>query len=347
MHSRISRFLILVLAISILSACSDSTSKEGVTYTAVTPSLQKTLPAAFDLNGTGSNVDSVAFWEADDPQTSLMFISGKKNSLVEVWQYPFSGNERPFLQHDTFGSSQVNGVAVDQETDQLYVSVAHPANTVAVFSLPTLQFERSFVDNQISLGKEPGIGLYHQDRADTLAYVTSDAGQTVNVYKAEAGEQTNVVGLDHELEMVLADEYHDIIYIPDETGQRGILTYDPDLAPLFRNGQNSFGAGIFQKDAEGIILYACQDNGVDNGHGFLVVSDQRQPETDFEFFDRQSWQHLGTLRLSGVGNTDGLGSIQIPLPDYRLGLFTAINDDASVAGIGWDQILEAMGLSCQ
>lgn len=342
----IPRFLALLLIVITLCACAGSASDEAVSDTAVAPAPQTTLPAAFDINGAGSNVDSIAFWEAPDPQASLMFVTGKGNSLVEVWQYPFIGNERPFLQHEIFGASQVNGVAVDQEAGLLFVTVADPANTVAVFTLPTLEFERSFVDNEISLGKEPGIGLYHQDGAATLAYVSSDADQAVHVYNTESGEQTNMARLDHELEMVLADEYENIIYIPDETGQRGILAYDPNMEPLTRNGANSFGAGLFQNDAEGIILYACQDNDADNGHGFFVVSDQRKPETDFEFFDRQSWQHLGTLRLSGVGNTDGVGSTQISLPDYPLGLFTAVNDDNSVAGIGWDRILTAMGLSC-
>ena len=346
MRSKIAQFLTAVLVILTFSACADPANDAGRSGTAVRPALPTTLAADFDLDGAGSNVDSIAFWEAPDPQASLMFVTGKGNSLVEVWQFPFVANEESAVQHDIFGGSQVNGVAVDQEQDLLYVSVADPASIVAVFSLPTLAFERSFVDNEISLGKEPGIGLYKQDGSDTLALVTSDADQSVHIYSAESGEEMNVAALEHELEMVLADEYHDIIYIPDETGQRGILAYDTQFAPLTRNGQSSFGAGLFEKDAEGIILYACQEGGVDNGRGFIVVADQRKPETDFEIFERQSWEHLGALRLSGVGNTDGLGSSQIPLPDYPLGLFTAVNDDNSVAGLGWDRILEAMDLDC-
>jgi hypothetical protein len=146
---------------------------------------------------------------------------------------------------------------------------------------------------------------------------------------------------------MLVDEYYEVVYIPDETGRRGILAYDPGIAPYYRNGRNDFGGHVFQQDAEGIVLYRCQTNGRDNGQGFIVLSDQRKPVTDIEFFDRQSWEHLGTLHLGGVANTDGLGSTQIPLPGYPAGLLTAINDDTSVVGIGWDTVLSAMKLHCQ
>ena len=52
---------------------------------------------------------------------------------------------------------------------------------------------------------------------------------------------------------------------------------------------------------------------------------------------------LGTLRLEGISNTDGIASTQRPLPDYPLGLFAAIDDDAATAIVGWDVILEAIG----
>ena len=73
-----------------------------------------------------------------------------------------------------------------------------------------------------------------------------------------------------------------------------------------------------------------------------MVSDQRSDQTDFEVFDRKSWEHLGTLRLDGVDTTDGIASTQKPLPGYPKGLFVAIDSDRSTVGIGWDRILEAI-----
>ncbi len=47
-----------------------------------------------------------------------------------------------------------------------------------------------------------------------------------------------------------------------------------------------------------------------------------------------------------MANTDGVASTQQAMPGFPLGLFAAINDDRSVAGIGWDAILGATGLGC-
>ena len=44
---------------------------------------------AFDVNGDGRNVDSIAFWEAEGPEQSLMFVTSKDNDSIEVYQYPF------------------------------------------------------------------------------------------------------------------------------------------------------------------------------------------------------------------------------------------------------------------
>lgn len=77
-----------------------------------------------------------------------------------------------------------------------------------------------------------------------------------------------------------------------------------------------------------------------------MISDQRKPQTEYEFFDRQSWQHLGTLKITGVSNTDGVGSIQAARPGFPLGLFAAINDDGTTVGVGWDVIFAATGLAC-
>jgi hypothetical protein len=82
----------------------------------------------------------------------------------------------------------------------------------------------------------------------------------------------------------------------------------------------------------------------DNGSGFIVVSDQIGTQTEFEFFDRESWRHLGTLKIKGVSNTDGIASYQKMLPDYPLGIFAAINDDSTTVGVGWDVIFSEMGM---
>ena len=53
-----------------------------------------TVNPNFELNGAGNNIDSIEFWKAPDSTETLMFVTAKGNSSVEVWKYPFEGNEQ-------------------------------------------------------------------------------------------------------------------------------------------------------------------------------------------------------------------------------------------------------------
>jgi hypothetical protein len=298
-----------------------------------------TVAPAFELNGVGTDVDSIAFWEAPEAAQTLMFVTGKGNDVVEVWQHPFQGNERKPL---TFRAN-VNGVAVDQETDLLYVA----DRVVSVFGLPTLQLQRTFGRGIIGVG-ENNIDILKQSDGRTIIYVSEDhkihrfAGDVQATY---LGSFTPAVS---SIETVLADDFHQVIFVPEEqgpAGRPGLHAYQPGGAPLLRNGTNVFGSsGIFDSDEEGILLYTFPSDGTyDHGSGFIVVADQRSDLTDFEFFDRQTWAHLGTLRIEGVSNTDGIASTQQAMPKYPLGLFAAINNDRTTVGLGWDVIFRAVG----
>ena len=296
------------------------------------------------LDGVGENVDTIAFWAGDTPEETVMFVTAKGNSLVEVWPFPFEQEAAP-LRHESFGSSQVNGVAVDPTQAKLYVSVAAPANVVSVFTLPDLTFEQVLLN--VPLGDEPGIDLYQLSRGQRWVYTTADSEKMVYVQDADTGETVSAFDIGREMETIQADEFHGVVYIPDENGRLGIYAYTPELEPFTRNGRSRFGATDFQADAEGILIYSCMADGRDTGRGFIVVSDQRKPTTDFEFFDRVSWEHVGTLHLEGVGNTDGIASLQTSLPGYPLGLFAAVNDDTETAVVGWDKVLVTMGVGCE
>ena len=315
-----------------------------------------TLQPDFELDGQGTNIDSIAFWEAPDPANTLMFVTAKKNQLVEIWKYPFIDNERTPIR-GVFGAGKVNGIAMDQAADLLYVSQAKDSSTVYVFSVdetePYWELEQEF--HGPNLGSEPNQDILAHTSGETWLYVT-DSRKGVYIWNVDpismgappeskgnfaASELTSI-------ETILADDYHQVIYIPDENGGTGIYAYRPDGEPYEMDNTNQFGGGdIFQSDEEGILLYSCRSvDGSDTGYGFIVVADQKDGETDFEFFDRETWRHLGTLRIEGVSNTDGIASTQRPLPDFPLGIFAAVNDDQTTVGVGWNEILDATGLSC-
>jgi myo-inositol-hexaphosphate 3-phosphohydrolase len=304
--------------------------KFGVVY--VNPDIQ--------VNGAGQNVDTIEFWKAPDSTETLMFVTAKNNHLVEVWKYPFEGNELTPLRHSTFNSGQVNGVVVDQQADLLYVAIGSSSSTVSVFSLPDLIFVMNFNKSDANYHSEPNLTLLNLRNGNKNVYVSAD--YTVYIHDAVTGNYIDEFVPTQGLETMAADDYYQRLYIPDENGRTGIYVYKPDGSTYRENGGSYvFGTSQFNSDAEGIIVYNCPlNNPVDQGNGFIIVSDQRSNQTDFEFFDRITWEHLGTLRISGVSNTDGIASYPYPLPDYPLGIFAAIDNDQSTAIVGWDKIFE-------
>jgi myo-inositol-hexaphosphate 3-phosphohydrolase len=275
-----------------------------------------------------------------NPDTeTLMFVTAKDNHLVEVWKYPIEGNELTPLRHSTFNSGQVNGVIVDQQADLLYVSIGSSSSTVSVFSLPDLNFVTNFNKSGADYYSEPNLTLLNLSNGNKNVYVSAD--YTVYIHDAVTGDYIDEFVPTRGLETMAPDNYYQRLYIPDENGRTGVYVYNSDGSPYTESGSSVFGTSQFNADAEGIIVYNCpMNNPVDQGQGFIVVSDQRSSQTDFEFFDRVTWEHLGTLRISGVSNTDGIASYPYSLPDYPVGVFAAINNDHSVAIVGWDKIFE-------
>ena len=296
-----------------------------------------TLPPAFNLNGAGSDVDSIAFWETPEPTNMLMFVTGKANDTLEVWKYPFVGNELP----PRLFPANINGVEVDQETDRLYVT----DSKVSVLSLPALQLQTEFGQGIIGVG-ENNIDILKHTNGQSWVYVSDDH----NVHRFVAGTWAYLGAFAPpvvSIETLVADPFYQMILVPEEQGalgNPGVYAYHPDGTPYLKNGTNRFGHnGEFNSDEEGILLYTFPSDGrSDNGVGFIVVTDQKSDVTDFEFFDRQSWLHLGVLRVTGVSNTDGIASTQVGLPGYPLGLFAAINNDTSTVGLGWDVIFRTI-----
>jgi hypothetical protein len=309
------------------------------------PFGEATVEPALELEGPGSDIDSIAFWEAPDVTGTLMFVTAKDNDLVEVWRHPFVEGKPESLIHPSFGTeSQVNGVVVDQLTDRLYVAVSEPASTVVVFSLPGLEPVAEFLAGDRPLGPEPNLGLLRTED-ETRLYVSTD--DEIIVLDAADGERIGAFEPPGGVETVAGDDHHGMLYVPDEGGGTGVSVHGPDGEPVTNNLLERIGPDAFDADAEGVLVYACAgEDGTDDGRGLIVVADQRLDQTEFEVFERGSWAHLGIVRIAGVANTDGIGSIQADLPGHPLGLFAAVDDDATTVGVGWDVILEATGLGC-
>lgn len=292
----------------------------------------------FDVDGDGRNVDSIAFWEASAPAESLMFVTSKGNEFIEVYQYPFQSQLREISCGD-----ESNGVWVDQHRDVLYIT-QRDSNNVCAYDLPSLDENSTLSFRTAATGgdSEPNLAMLNLPDGQSRIYVSYD--DMVYYHNAETGEPVGQFEPSEGLETMYGDDYYQVLYIPDEGNRSGVYQYDPDgnLAG------SAFGdRSIFDSDAEGISVYRCLSaTDEDTGEGLIVVADQRGRSTDFEVFHRRTKQHLGTINIPGVNNTDGIAITQQGSPEYPLGLLAVIDDDTSTVGVGWESILPKTGLSC-
>jgi hypothetical protein len=275
----------------------------------------------FNVSGDGSNIDSIGFWEASDPTQSLMFVTSKNNSSAEVYQYPFE------TQLTTISCGNIsNGVWVDQENDVLYITEREGSN-VCAYDLPSLEDNPSlsFTTAATSNQAEPNLTMLNLPDGQSRIYVSYD--NKVYYHDAETGKSLGEFIPVEEVETMYGDDYYQVIYIPDERRPSGVYIYDADGNPA---GSPFGDRTIFQRDAEGIMVYKCPSPGADdNGEGLIVVSDQKGGMTDFEVFNRKTKAYLGTINISGVALTDGIAITQQSSPAYPLGLFAAVDDDTS------------------
>jgi hypothetical protein len=292
----------------------------------------------FNLNGDGSNVDSISFWEAPLPTESLMFVTSKGNSSIEVYQYPFTAQQRTIS-----CGERSNGVWVDQDRDVLYITERNSSN-VCAYDLPGLDNNSSLSFTTPATGgdSEPNLTMLNVPDGQRRIYVSYD--DNVYYHDAETGIGLGEFTSSEELETMYGDDYYQVLYIPDENGRSGIYVYDENGNP---EGSKFGDRLIFDSDAEGIWVYQCSStDGTDSGDGLIVVADQKDDLTDFEVFNRRTKEYLGKINIAGVNNTDGIAITQQSFPAYPLGLLAVIDDDTSTVGVGWDTILAETGMTC-
>ena len=228
------------------------------------------------------------------------------------------------------------------------MDVSFPLKTEARYSLPELNLEATFGERRVSSG-ETNIDILDLPDGNKRLYVTDDS-PAVSIFDPKSaaflGQWNMARYAAGQIEEVLADSFHQIVYVPKERSgggrsNAGMYAFDPNGNPFLRNGTNRFAADSYEADAEGLALYTCPSDGsADNGEGFIISTDQDNPLSGFLFFERRSWKYLGTLRIAGVNNTDGIASTQKALPSYPQGIFAAVDDDTSAIGVGWEKIFE-------
>lgn len=107
------------------------------------------------------------------------------------------------------------------------------------------------------------------------------------------------------------------------------------------SGKN-MGEGIFINQAEGIALIDCG-----KGKGFWVSTDQGKGGNAFHFFDRTSFEYIGTFRSEKTQNTDGIWLSQMKSEKFPNGVFVAVNNDGGVGVFDLKDIKDLLSIECE
>ncbi len=290
-------------------------------------SLAQIKPVVTTMPGT--NVDSLAIWIAPNKADSLVLLTEKSGGQVMVFKADANAT---FVRR--FGQfKRPNGIAILQNTQigtvrkDLVFITDRDDNRVSIYSLPQFELLGTFGTDLV---QPMGIALYQAPREQTVfAYIVQKrATDEAKVVRYRIVETEGRLSAERELqfgrevsvgqETVAVDAARQQVLVADEN-ERDIKVYD--LAGKFLR---RFGQGAFEAQVEGIVIAACG-----NG-GYIIASDQKD-RTEFEFFDRTTYKHLGTVRGTAV-HTDGIALTQTKLPSFPHGLFTAQSDPESTGG---------------
>ncbi len=313
-------------------------------FFAVAESPPVVQPVAISI--AGKNVDSPAIWIAPKPEESLVFLTEKKGGSVMV----FKADKKATFLKRIGGMKRPNGIAVLQdapfdETDLLFVT-DRDANRIHIYSVPDFQKRATFGEG---IPQPMGIALY-QGRWDYVVYayvVFKRAEGDARVVRFRIVEEDGKFSAIREIqfgkelaagqESIFVDPERQRVLVADEN-ERDIKVYDLD-----GRYETKFGEGKFESQVKGIAIAQC-------ARDYIIASDQ-QAVTEFEFFDRATYSHLGTVR-GKASNTDGIALTNFSLPDFPGGLFVAQSDPDESGGhhaefYDFNQLLFAAGLpSC-
>lgn len=291
-------------------------------------------------------MDSIALYVASDPNQSLVFVTDKDESFVEMHnpvtkQYlgriGGAGSEAGKLLYPN-GVGVAYGVQTGSGKKDLLFVVERDNHRVSIFSLPDKKFVAHFGASE--LVQPYGIAFYWKGN-ELQAWITETETSPDRVYVYRIGADgvgvKGVLTFQFEtagyLESIVIDPVSQRALICDEGDGHDVMVYDLQGKLVTR-----FGKGLFVDEPEGIVIY---DLG--NGEGYIVVSDQNASPTQYEVFDRKTYQALG--HFSGpTTTTDGIAITQAALPNLAKGSFYAMHSDDVVHIYDWAAIAKALNL---
>lgn len=314
-----------------------------------------------------ANIDSVAVAPAGEGP-ALLFATAKETDVIKVFDAATGDALREIGGSGSAAQAyrRPNGVAV---VDDLLVVVERDNRRVSIRSVPDDRVLATFGSEQL---RHP-YGLWLQPlAADRYRLFVTDAyempdesvpplgelDERVKVYRlaVERGAdgrparvdarfeksfgETTSPGALRVVESLFGDPAHGRLLIAeeDESPVTGLVIKVYNLDGQFTG--RLVGKGVFEAQAEGIALYACDDDS-----GYWVSTDQAADRTVFHLFDRKTLRHAGAFTGERTGNTDGIWLAQAGVPGFESGALFAVHDDQAVSAFDWGEVLAALALA--
>ena len=311
-----------------------------------------------------ANIDSVAVFPG---RPALLFATAKATDVVKVFD---ASNGVELEQLGGSGKSpdrylRPNGVAV---ADDLLLIVERDNRRVNIRSIPDHRVLGTFGEEQL---RNPyGLWVHALGDGEYRVYVTDayempdesippndQLDERVKTYRFSvernpAGEpialdssfersfgETTSPGALRVVESIFGDPAHDRLLIAeeDEDPVTGLVIKVYSLDGNFTGDE--IGKGVFQAQAEGIALYACEDD-----TGYWLSTDQAAERSVYHVFNRQTLRHAGAFTGKTTANTDGIWLAAEGVPGFDSGAFFAVHDDQAVSAFDWRDIVAALDL---
>ncbi|MGM0631824.1 MAG: phytase precursor [Pseudomonadota bacterium] len=307
----------------------------------------------------GDNVDSPAVWHGPDGQHWLLATAKEGDAILA-----FDATSGDFVRRFGDGGAgagqfqRPNGIWV---IDDMMLVVERDNQRIQVFTLP--DFESIGMMTHEDLRLPYGLSVTSHEQGGYDLYVTDNFNPALEGYPPEEELDERIhhfrfrrngdsvesehigtfgdisgEGLLTKVESLYFDPYHDRLLIADEAfSQRSIKIY---------NSQGQFTGEVipdtfFASEPEGIALYEC-----DAGEGYWIIADQHESDMNrFQFFDRRSLAHLGTLKGAITRNTDGIWLSQQSFGPFPDGALYPVHDDGSVTAMDWQEIADGLSLT--
>ncbi|WP_299259633.1 phytase [uncultured Aquimarina sp.] len=317
--------LILVVSASLIISCD---KKE--------PLIQPDLITEKVLHDT----DDPAIWvHPTDPSKSIIFGTDKDTNGA-IYAFDLDGKIIPEkvirdIKYPNNIDLEYGFRLNDSTTTDIIVFTEREKNQIRLFSVPDMKpldgggflvFED---EKNLELRRPMGIGLYKNPNNHSVTAIVSRKSGPENGYLYQYQLVSDSLGVhaklvrkfgkfsqQKEIEAIAVDDELGFVYYSDEGV--GIRKYYAD-AEMGNEELAFFGGEFFKEDIEGIAIASKE-----NGHGFLIVSDQQKGQ--FNVFSRKDNSYIKAINL-GTTATDGCDVVTIPLgATFTKGLFVAMNE---------------------